>query len=172
FMDEGWATTFEYGYEQNDLGKQAADSIYKAFRINGWIHDPSALEDVPIITPEDVLKNQAYGNNAYGKPSLGYLAVKDLLGDALFRKCLHAYMDRWNGKHPQPWDFFNTFSDVSGKNLDWFWTNWYFTNGYIDLAARGVTREHGGYAVTVDNVGGMAAPFDLQFGYTDGSTQV
>ena len=29
-------------------------------------------------------------------------------------------MDRWNGKHPAPWDFFYTFNDVSGQDLNWF----------------------------------------------------
>ena len=48
--------------------------------------------------------------------------MKDLLGDDLFRKCLHAYMERWHGKHPTPWDFFYTFDDVSGRDLDWFWS--------------------------------------------------
>ena len=168
FMDEGWATTFEYLINQADMGPEAAATFYERFRVNGWAADPSPLEDLPIITPEDVLKGVAYGNNAYGKASLGYLAMKDLLGDSLFKKCLHEYMDRWNGKHPIPWDFFNTFSDASGKNLNWFWTNWYFGNGYIDLALRGVTRTRTGYAIVIDNIGGMAAPFDLRVRYTDG----
>ena len=37
-----------------------------------------------------------------------------MLGDAAFRHALHAFMDRWHGKHPIPWDFFNTFNDVTG----------------------------------------------------------
>ncbi|HEV2644529.1 MAG TPA: M1 family metallopeptidase, partial [Candidatus Elarobacter sp.] len=116
FMDEGWATTFEYLIGQSDLGKERAASFFKQFRVSGWINDPSPVQDLPIVTPEDVLEGSAYGNNAYGKAALGYLAVKDLLGDAEFRKSLHAFMDRWHGKHPIPWDFFNTFNDVSGKN--------------------------------------------------------
>jgi aminopeptidase N len=170
FMDEGWATTFEYLIGVANLGRDREDMFYKQFRVNGWAHDPSPLEDLPIVTPEDVLSGAAYGNNAYGKPSLGYLAVKDLLGDADFKKCLHAFMDRWHGKHPIPWDFFNTFNDVSGKNLNWFWTNWFFSNGYIDLAVRGVTKTSGGYTATIDNVGGLAAPFDLRVTFGDGSS--
>jgi aminopeptidase N len=169
-MDEGWATTFEYLIGTADLGRERAIAFYKQFRVNGWAHDPSVLEDLPIITPEDVLKNQAYGNNAYGKPSLGYLAMKDLLGDAEFKKCLQAYMARWHGKHPSPWDFFDTFNDVSGKDLNWFWRSWYFSNGYIDLAVRGAQQSGRNYAVTVDNVGGFPAPFDVVLGFADGST--
>jgi hypothetical protein len=171
FMDEGWATTFEYLIGQADLGKARADSFFRDFRVNGWIHDPSPVEDLPIITPADVLKGPAYGNNAYGKPALGYLALKDLLGDALFRKSLHGFMDRWHGKHPIPWDFFNSFNDISGRNLDWFWRNWYFSNHYIDMAVRSVDRSRAGYTLVIDNIGGMAAPVDLRVRYTDGTSE-
>jgi len=170
FMDEGWATTFEYLVGTADMGKAYATNFFKQFRVNGWIHDPSPLEDLPIVTPGDVLKGSAYGNNAYGKAALGYLAVKDLLGDAGFRTALHAYMDRWHGKHPSPWDFFNTFSNVSGKNLNWFWTNWYFSNNYIDLALTSVKKVGNGYSLAIDNIGGMDAPVDVHVKYTDGDT--
>jgi hypothetical protein len=170
FMDEGWATTFEYLIGTADLGKERASTFFQQFRVNGWIHDPSPLEDLPIITPGDVLKGVAYGNNAYGKPALGYLAVKDLLGDAQFKKCLQAYMERWHGKHPNPWDFFNTFSNVSGKNLNWFWNDWYFSNNYIDLAVASVNKVRNGYSVVIDNIGGMDAPVDIRVKYTDGDS--
>jgi hypothetical protein len=171
FMDEGWATTFELliGGAQTSVPK--ATEFYKQFRVTGWIHDPSPLEDLPIITPEDILGGVAYGNNAYGKPSLGYLALKDMLGDTLFKKGLHEYMNRWNGKHPIPWDFFNTFNDVTARNLNWFWSNWYFSNGYIDLAASRVTKTAAGYSLVVDNIGGLVAPFDVQMQFSDGTTQ-
>ncbi|HWH03819.1 MAG TPA: M1 family metallopeptidase [Gemmatimonadales bacterium] len=164
-MDEGWATTFEYLIGQADVGPARATDFYKQFRVNGWAADPSPLEDLPIITPNDAENGQAYGNNAYGKPSIGYLALKDMLGDATFGKALHEFMDRWHGKHPIPWDFFYTFNNVTGKNLDWFWNSWYFSNTYIDLAPTGVT----GSTVKVKNIGGMPAPFDLLVKYSDGS---
>ena len=168
-MDEGWATTFEYLIGLADVGKEREDKFYEQFRVNGWAHDPSPLEDLPIITPEDALKSSAWGNNAYGKASLGYLAMKDMLGDSEFKKALHAFMDRWHGKHPIPWDFFNTFNNVTGKDLNWFWNAWYFTNGYIDLGVRSVTTSPSGYSVVVDNIGGFPAPFDVDLHYADGT---
>lgn len=171
FMDEGWATTFELllGYE--DLGKEKAEGLFKQFRVAGWIEDPSADQDIPIITPADVLTGAGFGNNIYGKAALGYIAVKDLLGDALFKKCLHEYMRRWNGKHPLPWDFFNSFNAAAGKNLDWFWNNWFFTSGYIDLAIQAVKKTSTGYTVSLKNTGGFVAPADLVITYKDGSTE-
>jgi len=171
FMDEGWATTFEYLVGVADMSQPREEEFFKQFRVNGWIRDPSPLEDLPIVTPEDVLKGAAYGNNAYGKPALGYLAVKDLLGDDLFRRALHAYMDRWHGKHPLPWDFFNTFNNASGRDLNWFWNAWFFSNHYIDLAVGSVTRAGSGYRVVLNNPGGMPAPVDLRLHYADGSTE-
>ncbi len=170
-MDEGWATTFEYLIGTADMGKEYATKFYKDFRVAGWISDPSPLEDLPIITPEDVLKGVAYGNNAYGKASLGYLALKDMLGDATFKKALHGFMDRWHGKHPIPWDFFNTVNNVSGMDLNWYWTAWYFSNSYIDLAVNKAAKTASGYSMVVDNIGGMPAPFDVKIHFADGSDE-
>jgi aminopeptidase N len=39
------------------------------------------------------LSGAGYGNNSYGKASLSYLALKDLLGDDLCKKGLHTYME-------------------------------------------------------------------------------
>ncbi len=124
----------------------------------------------PIITPSNILTGAGLGNNEYGKPALGYLAVKDLLGDVLFKKSLQEYMNRWNGKHPTPWDFFYSFNDAAGKSLNWFWHNWFFTNGYIDIAIDKVTAKRKGYIVNLKNIGGFVAPVDVIVTYDDNST--
>ncbi len=172
FMDEGWATTFELLSGRAENGTAAADEFYKKFRVARWTSDPSMTQDLPIITPSSELR-AGYGNNAYGKPSLSYLALKDLLGDAQFKKSLHAYMDRWHGKHPIPWDYFNSFNDTAGQNLNWFFQNWFFTNNYIDLAVTGVAQPApgGSATVTLANIGGFAVPVDLRVTYADGSTE-
>ena len=172
FMDEGWATTYELLIGKSEIAAAEAENFYKLFRVNRWIHDASSEEDLPVITPANVLRGVAYGNNAYGKPSLGYLAIKDMLGDDLFRKCLHGYMDRWHGKHPIPWDFFNSFNDLSGKNLNWFWNNWYFSNYYIDLGIVEVEKKKKHYNITIKNIGGYATPFNIKVVYVDGASDI
>ena len=166
FMDEGWATALEYLFNTATMGRERADGLFRQFRVNGWIRDPSPLQDLPIMTPADMLKGAAYGNNAYGKPALGYLALKDLLGDATFTRALQGYIERWHGKHPLPWDFFNSVNDLAGQDLDWFWRSWFFEPNYIDLAVETVRDR----AVTIRNLGGMPAPFDLVVTRRDGTT--
>lgn len=171
FMDEGWATTFEYLIGIAEKGKQEADRFYKMFRVNYYIKDPSGEEDQPIISQSHQVSGIGYGSNAYGKPSLAYLALKDLLGDNTFRKCLHAYMHDWNGKHPIPWDFFNSFNNNAGQDLNWFWNNWFFSNNYIDLQLANVKTKGNNAELSVINAGGFAIPFDVVITYHDGTTK-
>jgi hypothetical protein len=170
FMDEGWATTYELLIGRTEVGNEKAESFYKQFRVNGWIHDRSTAEDQPVITMSSELR-AGYGNNAYGKPSLSYLALKDMLGDELFKKALHTYMDNWHGKHPIPWDYFNSMSNGSGKNLNWFFNNWFFTNYYDDLALKNITKTAGGYKIDIQNIGGFAIPFTIKLTYANGTTE-
>ncbi|WP_461451414.1 M1 family metallopeptidase [Mucilaginibacter sp.] len=170
YMDEGWATTFELYLGETEVGKSTSEEVYKNFRVKKWIFDPSTTEDLPIITPTSEL-TRGYANNAYVKPSLSYIALKDMLGDALFKKALHVYMNNWNGKHPIPWDYFNSMSTGSGKNLNWFFYNWFFTNNYIDLNLKSAVKDASGYVVNIENIGGFAIPFDVKVNYADGKTE-
>ncbi|MDP9079849.1 MAG: M1 family metallopeptidase [Bacteroidota bacterium] len=171
YMDEGWATTFEFFVNETEVGKQKAIENYKNFRVSQWINDPSGSEDLPIITPTSELKD-GYAHNAYGKASLSYMALKDLLGDDLFKKALHIYMNNWNGKHPIPWDYFNSINSGAGRDLNWFFENWFYTNYYIDLGIKSVTKIGAGYKIVIDNIGGFAVPFDVRLTYSDGTTGV
>lgn len=171
FMDEGWATTLEYLIGIDENGKDAAEKFYKNFRVKKWINDASAEQDQPIITMSTQVSGVGYGNNSYVKSSLSYLALKDYLGDNLFKKALHHYMDNWNGKHSIPWDYFYSMNTGSGKNLNWFFNNWFYTNNYIDLKITNANQQKEKLLVKVDNVGGFAIPFDAVVTYEDQSVE-
>jgi len=171
FMDEGWATTLEYLIGIDENGKEAAEKFYKNFRVKRWINDASAEQDQPIITMSTQVSGAGYGNNSYVKSSLSYLALKDYLGDDLFKKALHHYMDNWNGKHPIPWDYFYSMNTGSGKDLNWFFNNWFYTNYYIDLKITNVSQQKDKLMLKVDNVGGFAVPFDAVVTYEDQSVE-
>lgn len=171
FMDEGWATTLEYLIGIDENGKDAAEKFYKNFRVKRWINDASAEQDQPIITMSTQVSGAGYGNNSYVKSSLSYLALKDYLGDDLFKKALRHYMNNWNGKHPIPWDYFYSMNTGSGKNLNWFFNNWFYTNYYIDLKIKNASQQKGKLMLKIDNVGGFAVPFDVVVSYEDRSVE-
>lgn len=174
FMDEGWTTAFEYLRNVEVVGKENADNLFKNFRViwTGWTA-PISGNELPIITPHDSMYGQSpvFGFNQYGKAALGYIALKDMMGDAPFKKALHEFMARWHGKRPIPWDMFNSFNNASGGNHNWFFNNWFFGYNYMDLGLGSVRSENGQHEVEVRNKGGMAMPFELVLNYADGSSE-
>lgn len=169
YMDEGWATTLEYLIALSYKDKTEVDALYKKFRIKSYINDPSTEEDQPIITLSSQVSGVGYGRNSYGKASLSYLALKDLLGDDLFKKALHTYMDAWKGKHPIPWDYFNSMNAGANQDLNWFFQNWFFSNHYIDLKIEQVNKSGKQLTINVENMGGFAIPFDVVITYANGT---
>ncbi|OWP64175.1 peptidase [Hymenobacter amundsenii] len=166
WMDEGWATIGEW---------IISGIIDPKLDDNYGIAPYAAAADTEVDTPIMTLSTQQTGTafflNSYPKPGLGYLYVKDLLGDELFTKALHTYIRNWNGKHPMPHDFFNSMNEGAGRNLNWFWQRWFFEGGYPDLAISQVTKTATGYDVVVESKGTKPVPVDLTITFADKSTQ-
>ncbi|MBA9076403.1 M1 family metallopeptidase [Rufibacter quisquiliarum] len=165
WMDEGWAT----------MGEWIISPLIEPKMVDDYGVQPYSMlagteVDLPIATLSTQQSGTAFFLNSYPKPAFGYLYVKDLLGDELFTKALHHYIQTWNGKHPLPWDFFNAMNAGAGKNLNWFWQRWFFDNGMPDLAIAHVQQQNGNYQVTVEAVGSKPVPVDLVVTYADNST--
>jgi len=127
--------------------------------------------DMPITSLSTQQSGSNYYLNAYPKPALGYLYVKDMLGDSLFTKALHYYIHQWQGKHPMPLDFFNCMNTGSGKNLNWFWKKWFYDSGVPDLAITNAKQNGKQVSVTIEMKGTKPVPVHLTVFYRDGSVQ-
>ena len=167
WMDEGWATIGEWL-----ISPLLDPKLVDEYGVAAYARAAATEQDLPIAAS---LTTQQTGAgsflNAYPKPGLGYLYVRDLLGEALFTKALHTYIERWHGKHPMPYDFFNSMNAGAGQDLSWFWQRWFFDSGYPDLALQSVTRQTNGYQVVVAAPGTKPVPVDLTITFTDGTTQ-
>jgi hypothetical protein len=164
WMDEGWATIGEW------LVSPFIDStIVDEYGVLPTERHLGNEADLPIMALSTEL-NAAYFTNSYPEPAMGYLFVKDYLGDSIFTKALHHYISEWNGKHPMPFDFFNCMNKGSGKNLDWFWKKWFFDGGYADLAITSVTPKLNAYKVVITSKGTKPVPIDLTITYLDKTT--
>jgi Peptidase family M1 domain len=91
----------------------------------------------------------AGGIASYQKPATLLIALRALLGDDTFVRAYHTYMTNWAFRHPKPWDFFSTFNAVSGQDLDWFWSTWYYETWTLDHAVERVTANPDGSATVV-----------------------
>src|SRR5690606_21647535 len=79
--------------------------------------------------------------------------------------------------HPTPWDLFNTIEDVIGRDLDWFWTPWFFETATLDQAITAVAVEPADSAagervtITVEDQGDAPMPVPLTVTLANGETQ-
>lgn len=164
WMDEGWATIGEWL-----ISPMIDPTIVDEYGVAPYEINAASELDLPIATLSTQLTGTSYFLNSYPKPAFGYLYVKDMLGDSLFTKALHYYIQQWHGKHPMPYDFFNCMNAGSGKNMNWFWKKWFFDNGEPDLAITSVSNKLKSYSITITSKGTKPVPIDLTITYADKS---
>jgi len=166
WMDEGWATIGEWL-----ISHMIDPTIVDPYGVDGVEASSGTEEDLPIMTLTTQTTGVAGFIDTYPKPAMGYLFVKDMLGDELFTKALHNYISTWHGKHPGPYDFFNCMNAGSGRNMNWFWKRWWFESGVPDLAIGKVSHVTGKYTVQIKSIGTKPVPVDLAIEFKDGSTK-
>ncbi|MFZ0455396.1 MAG: hypothetical protein WAM24_16755, partial [Ignavibacteriaceae bacterium] len=117
--------------------------------------------EMPPITPSVLLRGDAYRVASYDRPGIAYYYLQEVLGKGKFIKALNEYIQRWNGRHPIPFDFFNTFNNFTHENLNWYWEPWFFNKGYPDLAIENAEQKDGIIKIIIENKGTMPLPVKL-----------
>jgi hypothetical protein len=165
WMDEGWASYFDYQI-CSELDSPDKASVYY---MEKYKRDATSDMNTPMMTNTQYLKRPVYQYNSYAKPAAFLFVLNDYLGDKLFKEALHEYVNRWQGKHPLPYDFFNTYNDVTGQNLNWLFEPWFFKFGYVDLAIDDVSINDSECTVSITSLGNYPAPVRLNIFYADGT---
>jgi len=165
WMDEGWATALPVDIQN----KLAPEEDQRNSIAHGYESFAGYEMEMPMMISSELLKNESYTVASYYRPGEAYLFLRDMLGDETFLKALHEYINRWNGKHPIPYDFFFTFNDAARQNLDWYWKPWFFESGYPDLGIKSVAAENNALKITVVKIGNIPIPVYLKITYKDGT---
>jgi hypothetical protein len=167
WMDEGWATYFTY-----DLVTQTyPEDDELATNITNMGREMGSERDLPIYSLSYATRGANLTFSSYIKSSVAYHFLREALGHDLFLKALHEYINRWKGKHPIPYDFFFTFNDVAKEDLSWFWNPWFMNKHFPDLAIKSVRPKGNKTEITVENMGGVPVPVNLNVTYDDKSTE-
>jgi hypothetical protein len=173
FMDEGMAVMLPM-----NLQELAVEGNFPRERNTSQYENLAGKEmDMPPMIPSVLLKGQTYRVASYNRPGLAYYFLRDALGNELFNKALREYIARWNGKHPTPYDFFCTFNNTVGKNLNWYWLPWFFERAYPDLGIKTASIGDGKVHVIIEKKGAIPIPIKLTIvqnlnpegGYTAGN---
>ena len=165
WQDEGFnefidaAAVADYEHKPNDPASDAA--AYR--RVAG-----SELE-APMMWPTDFVGPNAT-MTTYVKAPVALHALGGIVGDSAVHLAFRQYAEAWKFKHPSPWDFFASMNHALGRNLDWFWYQWWFTTHTVDQAIASVTVANGAATVTVHDKGDMPMPVIARADFSNGTS--
>jgi len=130
----------------------------------------------PLMTPPDAMDFPSVGLY-YSKTALGLDILRnDVLGADRFDYAFRTYIKNWAFKHPWPDDFFRTMNNAAGEDLNWFWKEWFYTNGTLDQAVSSVKyvddKPENGALITISNLGQMVLPVSVEVKQQNGDSSV
>jgi aminopeptidase N len=113
----------------------------------------------------------AYVIASYMKPAVVLHALRGVLGEETFLRAFREFYNRWAYRHPYPWDLWNTFEDVSGRDLGWFWRSWFLETWVLDQAIASVTTTGNTTTIVIEDRGQVPMPVHLTVTFGDGRTE-
>jgi hypothetical protein len=164
WMDEG-LTQFDVAqgmrviYGEPRKGGRPNDSEAGQRRL--YLQQARAGNEMALMTLGDLSDPDLYFIMYYDKTAQVLSALRAVLGEETFHRAYREYGKRWTGRHPYPPDFFNTISEVSGRDLSWFWRSWFYEPWSLDQAIASVREEGDSVAITVEDRGLAPMPVVL-----------
>jgi hypothetical protein len=176
WMDEGF-TQFDvaqgmrvlYGEPRRGGGGRPNDSETGQRAL--YLRTARAGLDAPLMLPGDEYPQALYFVMYYDKTAQVLAALRALLGPETFHRAFVTYGRRWIDRHPQPYDFFNAITEMSGRDLSWFWQTWFYHGWSLDQALDTVAFAGDSMAITIVDRGLAPMPVRLAVTRADGSVQ-
>jgi hypothetical protein len=110
---------------------------------------------------------------SYNKTALWLHTLERHLGWPVMQRILSTYFERWKFRHPQPADFFQIASEVSGQDLTWFFDQVYRSSNTFDYGVQDFLserRDDGTHrtVVVARRYGEATFPVDVVTTFADG----
>jgi aminopeptidase N len=140
YIQEGLATVSSLLYMEDAFGPEAATA-----ELDAWVIGPArrllsagdAVVDVPIAEGQD---ESIRSDATYGKGSLGFLAIRQEIGEEAFAAALRDAAARYAWHEMSPADLRAAFERASGQDLSALWSHWFdeaaMTQEEIDTLAK------------------------------------
>jgi hypothetical protein len=167
WMDEG-LTTFDESLAAADY---FGNDVTRRGDMASYLEAARAGVEAPLMQHTDhVTDPRGRVVAAYSKPATVLHALRTLLGPTVFDSAYARYARAWRYRHPLPWDFFAVMESAAGRDLDWFWKEWFYRTDVLDQAIGAVAPAGDSVRVTVENLGSAVMPVLLRLTLRDGTT--
>ncbi len=164
WMDEGLVSFFPLFFVQQETNIPLLN-----YTIMTYNQLAGTLRDVPLMIPSMNLSEwDTYTFHAYYHSAVAFNELYNYLGKDKFVEGLQLLTKNWQGKHPGPYDLFNTFNNVANEDLSWFWNSWFFGYGYADLKIGEITEAEDKTNIRIYNAGGYPVQIKLKVTYENG----
>jgi len=166
WIDEGF-TTYISTLAENSLKKAPKKNpLSRAY--NSYIAVANSGFEQPLTTHADrYALNGVYGAAAYSKGAVFLAQLGYIIGEDNLKKTLKKYFSDFAFKHPKPMDIIRTAEKLTNLELDWYFIDFAQTTNTIDYSVKTIEDT----TITLERIGLMPMPIDLQVTYTDGSSE-
>lgn len=129
-VNESFANYSEYLWDEYKYGKDAADEN-QWNEMQGYLGSGSAKKDLVRYYYRD--KEDMFDAVSYGKGGRILHMLRNYVGDEAFFAALNKYLNDNKFKTGEADQLRLAFEAVTGKDMNWFWNQWYYGNGHPKL---------------------------------------
>ena len=130
-LNESFATYGEYIWHEQKYGRMYADKEFEA-NLQSYLRSKNKHKIIPIRykyqSREDMFDVVSYAKGGRILHMLRYA-----VGDEAFYKSLQLYLTRFAFKNTEIHDLRMCFEEVSGRDLNWFFNQWFLKSGHPQL---------------------------------------
>jgi aminopeptidase N len=129
-LNESFANYSEYLWREYKYGKDAADAHHYT-DMQGYIQSGSENKDLVRYHYRD--KEDMFDAVSYNKGGRILHMLRNFVGDSAFFKALNLYLSTNKFKSGETHNLRLAFEEVTGKDLNWYFNQWYFGSGHPKL---------------------------------------
>lgn len=129
-LNESFANYSEYLWDEYKYGKDRADATHYS-AMQGYLGSGSEKKDLVRFYYSD--KEDMFDAVSYNKGGRILHMLRNYIGDSAFFKSLNLYLTTNKYKTAEAHQLRLAFEEVTGKDLNWFFNQWYFGAGHPTL---------------------------------------
>jgi aminopeptidase N len=129
-LNESFANFSEYLWREYKYGEDHAEAHHYA-DMQGYIGSQSEHKDLVRFKYSD--KEDMFDAVSYNKGGRILKMLRDYIGDSAFNKAMNLYLTTNKFKAAEAHQLRLAMEEVTGKDLNWFFNQWYFGSGHPKL---------------------------------------
>jgi aminopeptidase N len=135
WLNEGFATFMEAVFREHEAGREA---YLDEMRSNQSLY---FLEDLlkyrrPVVYERYGSAIDIFDATVYKKGALVLHMLRETVGDEMFWKALHRYLEEYKYQPVGTADLRRIFEETTGQRLEWFFDQWVYKAGFPELRVR------------------------------------